>query len=137
MHSGWAYVALILLVIAIINAFIGLSSKNPFTLKDRRISMFTLIGAHIQFVFGLALYFVSPNGLDKIKAVGMSGMSDMDRLLAVEHPFMNLIAVTLITIGWSRHKKAADDRKFKSIAIFYTLGLLALLVMIPWKNWFA
>lgn len=136
-HSGWAYVALIVLVIAVVNALIGLSAKNPFTAKDKRISMFALIGAHVQFVFGLLLYFVSPNGLAKIKAVGMAGMSSMDRLLALEHPLVNLIAIILITIGWSKHKRAADESKFKSIAIFYSLGLVFLLSRIPWALWFA
>ena len=136
-HSGWAYVALIVLVIAVVNALIGLSAKNPFTAKDKRISMFALIGAHVQFVFGLLLYFVSPNGLAKIKAVGMSGMSSIDRLLALEHPLVNLIAIILITVGWSKHKRAADESKFKSIAIFYSLGLVFLLSRIPWALWFA
>ena len=136
-HSGWAYVALIMLVIAVINAFIGTSSKNPFTLKDRRISMMALIAVHIQFLFGLLLYFTSPNGLDKIQALGMSGMSSFDRLLALEHPLTNLIAVTLITVGWSTHKKAADEKKFSRIALFYSLGLVLLLVRIPWETWFA
>ena len=137
MHSGWAYVALILLIIAIINAFIGLSSKNPFTLKDRRISLFALVGAHLQVAFGILLYFVSPNGFDKIQTVGMAGMSAMDRLLALEHPVINLIAIILITVGWSRHKRAADEKKFKAIAIYYTAALVLLLIRIPWENWFA
>jgi hypothetical protein len=136
-HSGWAYVALIIIVIAVINAYIGLSAKNPFTPKDRRISMFALLSAHIQFVLGLALYFTSPNGFQKIKAVGMGGMSAMDRLLALEHPLVNLIAIILITVGWSKHKRSADEGKFKTIAIFYTLGLVLLLSRIPWSLWFA
>ncbi len=135
-HSGWAYVVLIMLIIAVINAFIGLASKNPFTLKDRRISMMALIAAHIQFVFGILLYFTSPNGLDKISALGMGGMSSYDRLLALEHPLTNIIALVLITIGWSKHKSAADDRKFRKISIFYGIGLLLLLSRIPWETWF-
>jgi hypothetical protein len=136
-HSGWAYVALIIIVIAVINAYIGLSAKNPFTPKDRRISMFALLSAHIQFVLGLALYFTSPNGLQKIQALGMGGMSAMDRLLALEHPLVNLIAIVLITVGWSKHKRSADEAKFKTIAIFYTIGLALLLSRIPWSLWFA
>ncbi len=136
-HSGWAYIVLILLAIAVINAFIGLSSRNPFTMKDRRISMIALVAAHIQLVFGVLLYFTSPNGLDKIQAVGMAGMTSFDRLLALEHPLTNIIALILITIGWSKHKRAADERKFRTIAIFYALGLLLLLVRIPWETWFA
>ena len=136
-HSGFAFVVLLILLIAVINALIGFSAKNPFTSKDRRISLFALIAVHVQFVIGLILYFTSPNGLGKIKAVGMGGMSSFERLLALEHPLVNLIAIVLITIGWSKHKRAADASKFKSIAIFYSLGLLLLLSRIPWQNWLA
>jgi len=134
-HSGIAYVALITIAIAVINSLIGISAKNEFKPKDRRIALFALIATHIQFVFGLILYFFSPNGLAKIKAVGMGGMSAYDRLLAVEHPFVNLIAIVLITIGWSSHKKADESKKFKKIAIFYALGLILLLSRIPWQTW--
>jgi len=137
MHSGWAYVALFIVLIAVINAAAGFSAKKIFTPKDRRISLFALIAVHIQFVIGLILYFTSPNGLNKIQAVGMGGMSAYDRLLALEHPLVNLIAIILITVGWSKHKRAADGSKFKTIAIFYGLGLLLLLSRIPWENWFA
>jgi hypothetical protein len=135
MHSGWAFVALIMLVIATVNALIGLSSKNPFTPKDRLISMFGLVAVHIQLLIGLILYFTSPNGFQKLQA-GMANLGPTDRLLAVEHPFTNIVAITIITIGWSRHKRIADEKKFKSIAIFYAIGLVLLLSMIPWKIWF-
>lgn len=134
-HSGIAYVALITITITLINALIGISAKNEFKPKDRRIALFALIATHIQFVFGLILYFVSPNGLAKIKAVGMGGMQAYDRLLALEHPLVNLIAIVLITIGWSSHKKAAENKKFKKIAVFYALGLILLLSRIPWQTW--
>lgn len=136
-HSGWAYIVLIILIIAVINAIIGMSSKKPFTVNDRRISLMALIASHIQLVFGMLLYFVSPNGLEKIQSVGMGGMTPLDRLLALEHPLINIIAIVLITIGWSKHKKAADEKKFKSIAVFYALGLIFLLSRIPWATWFA
>ena len=137
MHSGWAYIALIMILIATINALIGASARNPFTAKDHRISLFALIAVHIQFLVGLVLYFTSPNGLDKIKSVGMAGMSAMDRLLAVEHPLLNLIAIILITVGWSKHKKGADNSKFKTIAIFYGIAFILLIARLPWQNWFA
>ena len=133
-HSGWAYIALIALVIAVVNALIGLSQKRVFTANDRRIALFGLIGAHVQFALGMVLYFVSPNGFDKIRALGMGGMNAFDRLLAVEHPFTNLLAIILITVGWSKHKRT--EGKFKPLAIFYGLGLLLLLSRIPWSTWF-
>ena len=132
-HSGWAYIALLLLVVAVINAVIGMSSKKEFTPKDRKISLFGLIGAHIQLLVGLILYFVSPLGLESL-----GNMSDkMVRLTSMEHPLINIIAIALITVGWSKHKKTIDSTaKFKAITVFYGLGLLLILLRIPWSLWF-
>lgn len=63
-HSGWAYLALLLLVFAVINSFLGMNSKKEFTGKDRKIALFGLIGTHIQLLVGFILYFISPLGLD-------------------------------------------------------------------------
>jgi len=135
-HSGWAYLALLILVIAVVNSLIGMSSKKEFTLKDRKIALFALIAIHIQFLVGIILYFISPNGLQMIKAVGMGGLTTESRLLALEHPLINIIAITLITIGWSKHKKfLTNESKFKTFSIFYGLGLVLILIRIPWKIW--
>jgi len=132
-HSGWAYIALLLLVIAVVNAFIGLTSKKEFTAKDRKIAIFGLIGTHTQLLIGLILYFVSPLGF-----TSLGQMSDkLLRLTSLEHPLINLIAITLITIGWSKHKKlTTSESKFKTFSIFYGLGLLLILSRIPWSLWF-
>lgn len=138
LHSYLAYVVLALLFFAVANAIIGLVGKKMFTLeKDFRISLFTLILSHIQLLVGLLLFFISANGLQAIQALGMGGLNAPARLLAVEHPFINIIAIVLITIGWSRHKKVMEaGKKFKSITLFYGLGLLLILSRIPWGQWF-
>lgn len=107
-HSGWAYIALLLLVIAIVNSLIGMNSKKEFTLKDRKIALFGLIGAHVQLLVGLILYFVSPLGSAVFGQMSDSAL----RLTSLEHPLINLIAIVLITIGWSKHKKASGIAKF-------------------------
>jgi hypothetical protein len=89
-------------------------------------------------VFGLAVYFTSASGLNAIQELGMGGLNSAARLLAVEHPFINILAIVLITIGWSKHKKVMEaTAKFKKIAIFYGLGLLLILSRIPWGQWFS
>ncbi|MBP8156938.1 MAG: hypothetical protein KAX93_01035 [Flavobacterium sp.] len=132
-HSGWAYLALLLLVFAVVNSFVGMSSKKEFTAKDRKIALFGLIATHIQLLVGLILYFVSPLG-----SASFGQMKDAAlRLTSLEHPLTNIIAIVLITIGWSKHKKVeTNTAKFKSIAVFYGLGLLLILIRIPWKMWF-
>ena len=132
-HSGWAYLALLVLVIAVINAIIGMSSKKEFTPKDRKIALFGLIGIHVQLLFGLILYFVSPLGLASFGQMADKAL----RLTSLEHPLINLIAIVLITIGWSKHKKlTTSESKFKTFSIFYGLGLVLVLSRIPWSLWF-
>ncbi len=139
LHSFFAYAVLAILIVAVVNAISGLKAERIFNLeKDFRISLFALILTHLQLTVGLILYFVSPKGFSAIKELGMAGMPTATRLLAVEHPFINIIAVALITIGWSRHKKFMEgNKKFKSIAVFYGIGLVLFLSRIPWGQWFS
>lgn len=138
LHSYWAYIALAVLIVAVVNAIMGLTGKREFTDKDLRISLFALIVMHIQLLIGLGWYFMSP----WYKALKNNGMGETMknaevRMLAVEHPLMMVLAIALITIGWSKHKKnTTDNAKFKTISIFYGLGLVFILSRIPWSNWF-
>lgn len=137
LHSYWAYIALLLLLVAGVNAVIGLVGKKAFTERDRKISFFAMLATHIQLVIGLVLLFVS-----SYWKLGMeAGMGEVMknptlRLYLVEHPLTNILAIVLITVGWSRHKKkSVDDAKFKSIGVFYLFGLILLLSRIPWQAW--
>lgn len=137
-HSYWAYLVLIILIVAVVNAIIGLTQKKEFTDKDFRVGLFTLIVSHIQLLIGLVWYFMSPyfNQLTSNTSEVM-GTKEL-RLLALEHPIMMILAIVFITIGWSKHKKKTESTaKFKTFTIFYGLGLLFILSRIPWGNWFS
>ena len=84
-------------------------------------------------IIGVNQEFVSPFG-----KAAFGQMSDAAlRLTSLEHPLINLIAIVLITIGWSKHKKLINsEAKFKTFAIFYGLGLILILSRIPWNLWF-
>ncbi len=135
-HSYWAYLVLIILIFTVVNAIIGLKQKKEFTDKDLRLGLFTLIVSHIQLLIGLGWYFMSP-WFKALKADAAAVMSDKAvRLIAVEHPITMVIAIVLVTIGWSKHKKKTEDAaKFKTFVIFYGLALLLILSRIPWSNW--
>ncbi len=136
-HSMWAYLLLAVLVVTTINSLAKFFGKKEYGAKDMRLALFTLITMHLQFLIGLVLFFVSPNGLNAITTNGMGGLSSAARKLAVEHPTLMIIAVVLVTIGYSKHKKQRlSTPKFKKLAIFYTLALIAVLAMIPWNQWF-
>ncbi len=135
LHSFLPYVLLTALVIAIIIFFTKKAGGKEFNAADKRLALITLILAHLQLVFGLLLYFISP----VVKAALQSGavMADAaNRFWAVEHIATMLIAIVLITVGYSRAKrKTASGAKFKTLAIFYLLGLILALLRIPWELW--
>jgi uncharacterized membrane protein len=138
LHSYFAYIVLAILVLAVLNALSGWLGNKMFTPeKDFRLSLFAFILSHIMLLIGLILYFVSPSGLNAIQELGMGGLNSASRLLALEHPFTNILAIVFITVGWSRHKKFIEGKKkFKSIAIFYGIGLVLILSRIPYGQWF-
>ena len=136
-HSLTAYIVLVVLCFAVINALLGVWQKRKYSKKDLRINLFALIFTHLQVTLGLILYFVTPL-FQSWSAMGADVMKDAYlRKMLVEHPF-GIVAVTLITIGWSLHKKQKTDvGAFKRILIFYGIGLLLILGVLPWKTWMA
>lgn len=139
LHSYWAYLVFIILVIAAINALFKLLSGKEFTAFDFRISLFTLIVSHLQLLIGVVLFFAG-DYLGIIKETGMGEVmknaSLRDKI--IEHPTTMIIAIALITIGYSKHKKKLTSKpKFKMLAIFYTLALVLIIAKIPWQTWLA
>lgn len=138
-HSYWAYFVLFILIVAVANAFIGLNSKKEFKDKDLRISLFALIASHIQLILGFIAYYTS-TFYAAMRDLGMGEVMKNSELRKplVEHPTMIIIAIALITIGFSKHKKkTSNSAKFKTIAIFYTIALVLILGVIPWNLWFS
>ena len=114
-HSYLAYLVLLVLILGIFNAIAGKIKGKDFESRDLRLSLFGLIFSHIQLLIGLILYFVSPwfnHGPIWVRC----HESRQARLYLVEHPFTNIIAIILITIGWSLHKRQSDPGKFLRIA---------------------
>ena len=139
LHSYWAYLVLLILIIATVNALVKFIGKKEFHAKDFRISLFTLIVMHIQLLIGFVLFFAS-DYLNLISEMGMGSIMKNSSLRSniIEHPITMILVVVLITIGYSKHKKKLTSKsKFKTIAIFYTLSLLLVLAKIPWNTWFS
>lgn len=138
-HSYWAYIVVIVATIATVNFLIGAILKKEYQPKDFRLALLTLIATHLQFLFGMILYFVSSKIQWFNKDITVKDiMKNTDlRLYHIEHPTVMLLAVILITIGYSKHKKQlVSAPKLKFLAIFYTLALILILSRIPWKVWF-
>ena len=132
-HSYWAYLVVLVLVAAVLNSLMGMVNKKSFESKDLRLSLFTLIFSHIQLLIGFIVYFAQ----GWHNNIGSMMGDSAGRILALEHPLTMMIAIVLITIGWSKHKKKdTDTAKFKTIFTFYAIALFLVLLRIPWANWF-
>jgi hypothetical protein len=137
-HSGWAYLLLLVLLVATVNALIGFFGKKEFGNKDFSLALVGLIVTHIQLLLGLVLWFIGPYFSMLLDDFGslMTPESRGIRLLALEHPITMIIAVALLTVGYSKHKKKiVSNGKFKMLAVFYSLAFIVVLSRVPWKQW--
>jgi hypothetical protein len=51
----------------------------------------------------------------------------------MEHSLMMMVAIVIITIGSAKTKRRhTDTEKFKTMAIWFTVGLLIILISVPW-----
>jgi len=127
LHSGFRYIVLLLVLLAIIRAWLGWLGKVAYSESHRKLNLFALISVHTQLLIGILLYFVSPF----VKFSSDTMKDATTRYWTVEHLTGMLIAIVLITIGHARSKRGAtSDAKHKSIAIFYTLALIVIAIII-------
>ena len=128
-HSGLRWVALILLLLAIVNAF----TSKTYEKKHKMINLFAMVTLHTQLLIGLGLYFISPR-VQFVKGWMSSKVAEgMYRFYNLEHILLMIIAIALVTIGHSKSKKGATpEEKFKPIKLWYVIGLLLILAAIPW-----
>jgi len=127
LHSGFRFLVLLLVVLAIVQSLAGWLGKKAYTDGNRKINLFAMISAHTQLLIGLAVYFVSP-----FVQFGSQTMKEATtRYWTVEHIAMMIFAIVLITIGHSKSKKALlPEGKHRAIAIFYTLAVVVIVVAI-------
>ncbi|MFN4910882.1 MAG: hypothetical protein ACK444_11180 [Flavobacteriales bacterium] len=124
-HSGLRWIAFALLLLAIYNAF---TAKN-FTKRERLINLFSMVSLHTQLLLGLILLYFSP----KVSFNGKWMASPLFRFYGMEHLLGMLIAIALITIGYSKSKKGTTPTEvYKPIKLFYVIGLILILLSIPW-----
>lgn len=125
-HSGFRWIALILIIFTIYKAFMGIKNAEEYTAKHKMLALGSLIVFHTMVLIGFSLLFSSAK-------TAFFDMTQPFRFFTIEHPLMMTIAVILVTMGYSKAKKEESARmKFRKILIFYTVALIITLVAIPW-----
>lgn len=128
-HSGFRWIALILLVLTVVQYLIKWQNSADYQKKDKTIYTIALSLMHLQLLIGIALYFVSP----KVQFGAETMSVRILRFFTVEHAFLMIAAVVLFTIGSAKIKKKDESvAKFKTGFIFSLITLLLILIGIPW-----
>lgn len=132
-HSLLRYILLILIFISIAKSFSGWVGKKQYLQDDKNFALFTLIAAHLQLVVGLGVYFMSIEVKAALANMSAAMKNSELRFWSVEHILMMVIAIALITVGYSLSKKGkTDEAKHKRVAIFFLLALIVIFFAIPW-----
>ncbi len=127
-HSGLRWLALALLLFAIVNAILKLKS-GKYEKGDKMLNLFAMVLLHIQILIGTILSFVT----GKISYAEGWMKNPQYRFFGLEHILLMIIAVTLITIGRKKAEKAIDPaKKHKTILIWYVIVLVIIFLAIPW-----
>ena len=134
LHSIFAYLVLALLLLAIFLNTYTRSRKMPFGKTNKIVALLGLISTHVQLMFAIVLYFLSPLGFSNFSGAAMKDA--VSRLYVLEHPLMMILAIELITIGYMKGSRAVEDNsKYKNIVVFYSIGLIVILSRLPWATW--
>lgn len=134
LHSAVRWLVLVSLLLAIYRAYRGWLLKKPYTSFDHRVRVTTATFAYLQLLIGLWLYFISPVVRYFLKHTGQAIHLREIRFFGMEHVTMMLTAIVIITIGSAKAKrKAAGTEKFRTMAIWFTIGLFLILSSIPWS----
>lgn len=130
LHSTLAVILLLALVISIVITATNYFGSKPY---NRKIALIGLISAHLQLVVGIFYYY----SLGYFSAFSSGVMKDsVLRFKLVEHPLMMIIGIVLVTIGYSKAKRATEDYAAnKTVFILYTIALIVFLSRIPWSTW--
>ncbi len=124
-HSGLRWLILITICLAIVVSFLNKTS-SIIEKKQKIIYLLALVFSHIQLLIGFILYFFYSGKV----VFSEDTMSDtVIRFFSVEHLFGMLLAITFITIGYSKGKKQQNHSK---VFWYYLIALILIFASIPW-----
>lgn len=114
-HSGWRYIVILVVVIAIIKMLLGWFGKQSWSRFDQILGVATPIVIDIQWLIGIVLWGIAPT----------AWFHNRGSVNFWEHAATMTLALVAGHIGWSRAKRATDDNsKFQNAAIgFLVAGL--------------
>lgn len=132
-HSLLRWFVLGSILAVLISACSGLIQSRRYRPADQTLRVVATSVVHTQFLVGVYLYTISP--IIRYYWHNHPGISESPEFsfFALIHISLMTASVGIITVGSSKAKRETDARQqFKTTAIYFTVGLLLLLLAIPW-----
>jgi hypothetical protein len=135
-HSWLRWAVILAGLLAVGRAIAGATGRRDWTRADERAGFWFVTLLDVQLLLGLILYFaLSPITRAALQDFGAAMKSSGLRFWSVEHLVGMIVGVALVHIGRARTRKLTHSAaRHKVAAISYTLGLLAILISIPWPG---
>ncbi|GAA4274594.1 hypothetical protein U6A24_16605 [Aquimarina gracilis] len=133
LHSIFKWLVLLALSVSVLKSYLGYGNDHIFNSLSNGLRHWTATIAHIQLVLGIVLYSKSPvikyfwNNFDE------ASENLSSTFFGLIHIILMLLAIIIITIGSAKAKREQLDKdKFKTMALWFTVGLLIIFIAIPW-----
>lgn len=124
-HNLLPYLLIPILIWAVIKYFLAAFLGKDISIKECKLLSISMILAHLQLIFGILVFskfaFSNPGWADIMK-------NTESRETFIEHPFMMLVAIVLISVGKVKAKKTEDNTKCAKITFTYFFIALALIL---------
>lgn len=132
LHSALRYLIVVFVLASVVISFVKWRGGKPFTKGDKITYMLAMVLCHIQLVIGLILY-VTKKYYNVFSDMSTAMKVPVIRFYGIEHVSMMILAIIVITIGYSGAKKLAEDAsKHKRIFFTYLIGFDLIFLAIPW-----
>ena len=133
-HSWFRWLVLASLMFTLVRYYHGWFVGRKFSQLDAVTQSTTVKIVQIQFLIGLVLYVFSPMVRYFLFNFGAAVHQRDARFFGMEHITMMFIAVAVISAGSMQAiKKETEKEKFRTIAIWFSVGLLIIFLSIPWE----
>ena len=128
LHSLLRWLVIAFGLVAVYRAMSRVTGHRPWTPFDDRAGRLFAIALDVQTLVGLLLY-----GLFSPITLSWGAEYRKEIFYAVEHLTLMRAAIALVHVGRARTRKVRTDHaRHRTAAIFYTLGLLLILLGTPW-----
>jgi len=132
-HSATRWLVILLVMMVIVRSIWAYRAKINYTKYDLILRIVAASIIHIQLTLGVWLYIVSPLVSYFWQNVATAMHMSEIRFFGIEHVGTMLVSMAIFTIGTSKASRQADhQRRFKTQAIWFSIGFILMLTSIPW-----